>query len=99
MKCRGHAAGTRWQNAVETTCRESRVGYFRADLLVANQVIVELKTASAFNPFDRDQLLSYLRASSIEVGLLMLFGPRPLFRRFVFENGRKIAHWAPRPPE
>jgi len=69
--------------------RGTRVGYFRADLLVENQVIVELKTASSFNAVDRQQLLSYLRASSTEVGLLMLFGPRPLFRRYVFENSRK----------
>lgn len=69
--------------------RSIRVGYFRADLLVENQVIVELKTASGFTDSDRDQLLGYLRASSIEVGLLMLFGDRPLFRRHVFENSRK----------
>ena len=69
--------------------RGIRVGYFRADLLVENQVIVELKTASGFTDADRDQLLTYLRVSSIEVGLLMLFGSRPLFRRHVFENSRK----------
>ena len=75
--------------AITVRYRGTRVGYFRADLLVENQVIVELKTGSGFSAVDRDQLLSYLRASSIEVGLLMLFGPRPLFRRHVFENSRK----------
>ena len=74
---------------IDVWYRGIRVGYFRADLLVENQVIVELKTASGFSTEDRDQLLSYLRASSIDVGLLMLFGPRPLFRRHVFENNRK----------
>jgi len=81
--------------AIAVWYRGLRVGYFRADLLVEDQVIVELKTASGFNTVDRDQLLSYLRASSIEVGLLMLFGDRPLFRRHVFENSRKhrtLAH-------
>jgi len=75
--------------AIDVWYRGIRVGYFRADLLVENQVIVELKAASGFSTVDRDQLLSYLRASSVEVGLLMLFGPRPLFRRHVFENNRK----------
>ena len=75
--------------AINVWYRGCRVGYFRADLLVADQVIVELKTTSGFTAVDRDQLLSYLRASSIEVGLLMLFGPRPLFRRHVFDNSRK----------
>ena len=75
--------------AIDVWYRGIRVGCFRADLLVENQVIVELKAASGFSTEDRDQLLSYLRASSVEVGLLMLFGPRPLFRRHVFENSRK----------
>jgi len=83
--------------AITIWYRGIRVGYFRADLLVENQVIVELKTASGFNATDRDQLLGYLRASSIEVGLLMLFGPRPLFRRHVFENNRKHRTLAPPP--
>jgi len=79
--------------------RGVRVGYFRADLLVESQVIVELKTASGFNAADRDQLLSYLRTSCIEVGLLMLFGSRPLFRRHVFENSRKHQTLALQRPE
>jgi len=79
--------------------RGVRVGFFRADLLVENQVIVELKTASGFTDADRDQLLSYLRVSSIEVGLLMLFGSRPLFRRHVFENSRKHQTVALQRPE
>ena len=81
--------------AINVWYRGTRVGYFRADLLVENEVIVELKTASGFNATDRDQLLAYLRASSVEVGLLMLFGPRPLFRRHVFENNRKHRTLAP----
>jgi len=68
-----------------------KIGHFRADLLVENQVIVELKTGRALCDADRKQLLNCLRASSIEVGLLLLYGPSPLFKRVVFENSRKGA--------
>jgi len=34
-------------------------------------------------------LMNYLRATRIEVGLLMNFGPKPEFKRFIFDNERK----------
>ena len=67
----------------------AKIGRFRADLLVENQVIVEIKTGRALGDADRKQLLNYLRASDLEVGLLLLFGPRPFFERLVFTNSRK----------
>jgi GxxExxY protein len=56
---------------------EQPVGKFRADLLVENKVIVELKAAEGKIPkiFER-QLISYLKASDIKVGLLVNFGNR-----------------------
>ena len=74
---------------IDVWYRGTRIGRFRADLLVENQVIVEIKTGRALAEADRKQLLNYLRASDLEVGLLLLFGPRPVFRRLVFENSRK----------
>ena len=35
------------------------------------------------------QLMNYLRATNIEVGLLMNFGPKPEFKRFIYDNDRK----------
>ena len=67
-----------------------KISRFRADLLVQNQVIVEIKTGRGFSDPDRKQLLNYLRASKVEVGLLLLYGPSPIFRRLVFENSRKV---------
>ena len=68
-----------------------RIGHYRADLLVENRVVVEIKTRRALGDADRKQLLNCLRASDIEVGLLLLYGPSPVFKRLVFENSRKAS--------
>ena len=41
------------------------------------------------DPSHEAQLLNYLRATSIEVGLLLNFGPKAEFKRFIFDNERK----------
>ena len=69
--------------------RGAVVGDFRADLLVENAVLLELKAAREIEPVHEAQLLNYLRATQIEVGLLFNFGPKPQFKRLVFENSRK----------
>jgi GxxExxY protein len=69
--------------------RGEQVGDFKADLLVANSVIVELKSARAIEPAHESQLLNYLRATPIEIGLILNFGPQPQMRRLVFGNDRK----------
>ncbi len=57
------------------------IGRYFADLLVENKVIVELKTAEAISAAHEAQLVNYLRATGIEVGLILNFGPKPQFRR------------------
>lgn len=69
--------------------RGQRVGDYRADLIVDGQVIVEVKAVQAISPAHRAQLLNYLKATRIERGLLLNFGPRPQFERMVFANHRK----------
>lgn len=46
---------------------------FRADLIVDNQIIVELKAKTAIHPIDKAQLLSHLRLAKKRVGLLINF--------------------------
>lgn len=46
---------------------------FRADLLVENQVIAELKSKDRLHPIDEAQLLSHLRLLNLQVGLLINF--------------------------
>jgi GxxExxY protein len=67
----------------------SQITEFRADLLVDNKVLIELKTGRAVEPAWEKQLLNYLRATDIEVGLLFNFGPSAQFRRYVLEIDRK----------
>ena len=65
------------------------VGEYYADILVDDRVIIELKAAESLCEEHEAQLINYLRATSIEVGLLFNFGQKPEFRRKVFENQYK----------
>lgn len=65
------------------------IGEYKADIVVNNLVLLELKAAKALDASHEAQTLNYLRATDIEVGLLLNFGPKPHFKRFVFENNRK----------
>jgi GxxExxY protein len=65
------------------------VGQFRADLVVGGAVLVEAKACPALHPAHNAQVLNYLRATVLEVGLLINFGPRPSIKRLVFDNSRK----------
>jgi GxxExxY protein len=56
---------------------------------VGNAVVAELKAARVLAPIHEAQLLNYLRASELEVGLLLNFGPAPKIKRMVFANERK----------
>jgi GxxExxY protein len=84
------------QISVPVWFRNHQVGDFRADLLVENKVILELKAGPAIESAWEKQLLNYLRATEIEVGLLLNFGPAPQFRRLVFDNERKKIRVDPR---
>jgi GxxExxY protein len=65
------------------------VGNYFADLLVGDKVIVEIKAGKNITPEHEAQLLNYLKATNIEVGMLLNFGPRPEFKRKILDNFRK----------
>lgn len=69
--------------------RGKNVGDFKADLLVNRSILIELKTAENLSPAHEAQVLNYLRATSLELGLLMNFGPKPQVRRLLLDNERK----------
>jgi GxxExxY protein len=75
--------------AVPVSFRGRSVGVFRADLVVDGRVVVELKTAESINKAHEAQVLHYLRASAMEIGLVMNFGPDARFRRIELQNMRK----------
>ena len=69
--------------------RGKSVGQFSADMLVEECVLLELKACRALDSAHEAQLLNYLRATEIEVGLLLNFGLRPQLKRLAFDNVRK----------
>jgi GxxExxY protein len=69
--------------------RGRSLGTFEADLIIDGLVIVELKAVKQLVEAHTAQLMHYLRATTIEVGLVMNFGQKPEFKRRVFENSRK----------
>jgi GxxExxY protein len=75
--------------AIPVWFRGYQVGNFVGDVLVENCVLLELKAARMLDSSHRAQLMNYLRATEIEVGLLLNFGERPEFKRVVFDNLKK----------
>jgi GxxExxY protein len=69
--------------------RARKVGQYYADLIVEGVVLLELKATRTLDSAHEAQLLHYLRATEVEVGLLLNFGLRPQFRRLLFDNERK----------
>jgi len=66
-----------------------KVGDYIADLVVEDVVLLELKAAEKIVEDHAAQLLNYLKATNIEVGLVLNFGPTAEFRRKVYDNERK----------
>ncbi len=65
------------------------VGDYYSDLLVDEAVIVELMAAETIHKEHEAQLINYLQATDIEVGLLLNFGKKAEFKRKIFTNDRK----------
>lgn len=77
------------QRPIKVLYDESVVGEYFADIIVGNTIIIELKAAEFLVEEHELQLLNYLKATNIEVGLLLNFGKHPDFRRKIFTNDRK----------
>jgi GxxExxY protein len=58
-------------------------------LLVEDLIICELKTSESLQEGDENQLINYLKATNIEVGLLLNFGKKPQVKRKVYDNEKK----------
>ncbi|HLS30548.1 MAG TPA: GxxExxY protein [Flavobacteriaceae bacterium] len=74
------------QKRIKVFYEETQVGDYFADLTVNKCVIVEIKAAEALSKENEYQLINYLKATGIEVGLLLNFGKTPEFRRKIFSN-------------
>ncbi len=77
------------QKSIKVYYDGNEVGDYFADMVVNNCVIVELKAAESLCHEHEVQLVNYLRATKIEVGLLLNFGKKAEFKRKLFMNIRK----------
>lgn len=77
------------QHPISVCFEDIVVGKYFADLLVNDVVIAELKAAEAISKNHEAQVLNYLKATQIEVGLLLNFGKKPEFKRRAFLNSIK----------
>ncbi len=72
------------QAPIDVYFQKKVVGQYFADILVDNKVILELKTVEAIANIHKAQLLNYLRATGIKLGLILNFAkPRLEYRRLV----------------
>jgi GxxExxY protein len=64
------------------------VGNYKADLVVEDKVLIELKAIRTILPEHEAQIINYLKATKLDIGLLMNFGNKPEFKRFIFDKKR-----------
>jgi GxxExxY protein len=82
--------------------RGVEVGRYYCDVFVERKVVLELKVALELTALHRAQLISYLRTSGTDVGLLVNFGgPKVEIERYVysFDQHRPDFNWRPQPPD
>jgi GxxExxY protein len=72
------------QKKIKVYYKDEIVGDYFADIIVEGKVIVELKAVEKLAPEHEVQVVNYLKATGIEVGLLLNFGVKPQYKRKVF---------------
>lgn len=74
------------QKQIKVYFKKKLVGEYFADLIVDSNVIIELKAAESIREEHEAQLVNYLKATEIEIGLLLNFGKKPEIKRKIFTN-------------
>jgi GxxExxY protein len=59
---------------------------YRLDMVINETLVVEVKSTYVLHPGAKRQTYNYLRATNLEVALLLHFGPEPKFYRFIHSN-------------
>ena len=77
------------QYPVKVYYEDFQVGDYYADIIVDDCIIIENKAMEALREEHEFQLINYLKATEIEVGILLNFGKKPEFKRKYFTNDRK----------
>ena len=74
------------QKQIDVFYDGQNVGTYFADIIVNDAVIIELKAVETIAKIHEAQLVNYLRATRIEVGLLLNFGKEPQHKKRVLTN-------------
>ncbi|MES2332612.1 MAG: GxxExxY protein [Bacteroidota bacterium] len=77
------------QKPIKVFYKNRIVGEYFADIIIENKIILELKAAEGLAIEHESQLINYLKATEMEVGLLLNFGKKPEFKRKLFTNDKK----------
>ena len=87
---RGHQI--KQQAPIQVYYQGEVVGEYFADILVDEKIILELKAAEEIAKSHESQLLNYLKATGIQVGLVLNFGPKAQFKRKIFTKTQPTTH-------
>lgn len=74
------------ERKIEVKYKDIVVGEYYADIIVEDKIILEIKASENIRPEYEYQLINYLKATGIEVGLVLNFGEKAKFSRKVFTN-------------
>tara|TARA_R110002050_G_scaffold104106_1_gene213463 strand:- start:1099 stop:1479 length:381 start_codon:yes stop_codon:yes gene_type:complete len=66
--------------------KERLIGRYFADIILESRIVLELKTSSKLQAAHEFQVLNYLKATELEIGMLFNFGVKPDFKRLIFTN-------------
>ena len=77
------------QQQVKVFYEGVEVGVYYPDIIVNNVLILELKAIEVLAEEHELQIINYLKATEIEIGLLLNFGKKPEIRRKIFTNDKK----------
>jgi len=80
------------QTPIEVYYDDEKIGNYFADIIVNDKVIIELKASENIIEEHECQLVNYLKATDIEVGILLNFGKEPQFKRRVLTKEYKSNH-------
>ena len=77
------------QSSIRVMSDGKIIGDYFADILVDGCIIIEIKAVRSLSPEHEAQLLNYLKATHIEIGLVLNFGPKPEIKRKIYDNAKK----------
>jgi len=77
------------QKDLKVKFRDVIVGDYRTDLIIDDKIIIEIKAVSKLIKAHEAQLIHYLKATGIEVGIILNFGDSPEFKRMIFSKNKK----------